>query len=192
MFVDENLVLGYGVEEVDYQCRERKGWMFQQLLKLAGNVGKEEYYLVCDADQVLLRPHCFVAKGGKIVFYQSREFHPPYYKNMRELLGKLKLETLSYVDHKMLFSEKKLIDLKSQIEQKYSIPWDSAICQSLGHKTGSSFSEYELFGHFVPHKDKIKKLWLNKDLPNGEIITCPELQHKYAKHFRCVTFPCAC
>lgn len=69
---DENDVLGYGVRNIDYRPLgvNRAGWIFQQLLKLSGRIGRSEHFLVIDADHVLIRPHTFLDKNGRTVLYR--------------------------------------------------------------------------------------------------------------------------
>lgn len=104
-FVEESSVLGYGPRSIDYSVNgtNRAGWIFQQLLKLSGRIGTAPYFLVIDADHILVRRHTFLDNCGRTVFYMSKEFHPPYYRSIESLLGMPYGETLSYVDHKMLF-----------------------------------------------------------------------------------------
>lgn len=90
-FVDERSVLGYGPESLGVTAgtppRDRSGWIFQQLLKLSGAVGRSPYFVTVDADHVMLQPHTFVSAGGRLCFYQSKEYHQPYYDGMRRLMG---------------------------------------------------------------------------------------------------------
>ena len=57
-FVDENEVFGWGVGAIQYRVNgaNRAGWIFQQLLKLAGTIAQTEHFLVIDADHILIHP----------------------------------------------------------------------------------------------------------------------------------------
>lgn len=62
IFVDENEVLPITKKDINYICkdgRDRSGWLFQQLLKLAGNIGTCENFITIDSDHILLKPHTF-------------------------------------------------------------------------------------------------------------------------------------
>lgn len=110
-YVDESTVIGITpkdinlmVEGVNGTCINRSGWLFQQLLKLSGNIGTCENYLCIDSDHILVRPHTFVDKNNIPVFYMSAECHEPYYENIRKISSTKKMSYLSYVAHKMLFN----------------------------------------------------------------------------------------
>ena len=50
-FVKEDDVLGFGVKDVKYITNDgidRSGWLFQQFLKLSGNIGTCENYITVD------------------------------------------------------------------------------------------------------------------------------------------------
>jgi len=191
IFIDENTVLGYSVKDIQIIAGgiDRSGWIFQQFLKLSGTIGTERYFLVCDADHILLKPHCFITKSNKFIFYKSTEYHSPYYSNMQKLIGIKRKDHLSYVSHKMIFDKVILAELKNKIEKKHQMSWDKAIIMSLDTSTASPFSEYEMYGHYVSKKNKINKPWGNKNLNNREISPYAYLQKKYAENYFAVTFP---
>lgn len=61
-FIDENTVLPITKKDIHYRSRtwERSGWLFQQLLKLNGDkLCTADYFLVIDADTVLITPTVF-------------------------------------------------------------------------------------------------------------------------------------
>ena len=191
IFVDERSVLGYGVEEVDFVTKDgvnRSGWIFQQLLKLSGRVGTNRYYLVIDSDHILLKPHTFITNTNKLCFYQSSEWHYPYYKNIKGLIGENAVHLLSYVAHKMIFDKEILLSLHNEIERKNNSFWDKAIIHSLDKNESSPFSEYELFGTYVSEKEKVSLPWREKALKYDAIESLDVLKKKY---YYClsVTFP---
>ena len=192
VFIDEDLVLGYGPREIHYilkDGRNRSGWIFQQLLKLSGNIGTQPYFLVIDADHILIRPHTFLASNGRTVFYRSREFHVPYYRSIENLLGKNDISVLSYVAHKMLFSRERLSELKEKILEYTGREWDKAIRDILDVNEVSCFSEYEMYGNFFPYMYSEHLLFRNKSLNYQELASLDELVAKYAQRYRAVTFP---
>lgn len=192
VFVDENSVLGYGTEAIHYVLmdgRNRSGWIFQQLLKLSGNVGTCSHFLVIDADHILIRPHTFLTVEGKTVFYRSRECHFPYYEAIDKLLGERKRSLLSYVSHKMLFSREVLENLKKAINQYTGKTWTEAIMTILDVRQQSCFSEYEIYGNFFPTRKAENKLFRNKTLTYKEVATLDDLVVRYSRRYRSVTFP---
>ncbi len=190
-FVDEKSVLGFSPSDVNYKTstgRDRSGWLFQQFLKLSGNIGECENYITIDSDHILLRPHVFISQDGKYVFYRSEEFHWPYLIANKKLLGHLRIPLLSYVAHKMVFNKNILKELQKQIEVHSGKCWTDAIVDSLDRNDPSAFSEFEMYGSFVNSKNKRSKLWLQKiDHRSGD-INIEELKSKYKNNLS-VTFP---
>lgn len=191
VFVDECSILGYGTEGVNFVTKDgtnRSGWIFQQLLKLSGRIGTNRYYLVIDSDHILLKPHTFITNTNKLCFYQSSEWHYPYYKNIKKLIGKNAIHGLSYVAHKMIFDKEILLSLHNEIEGRHSCAWDKAIIHSLDKNESSPFSEYELFGTYVSEKEKVSLPWREKALKYDAIESLDALKRKYG-HCLSVTFP---
>lgn len=189
--VPEDEVLGYGAAAIDYRPlgRNRAGWIFQQLLKLSGRVGRAEHFLVIDADHILVRPHTFLDASGRTVLYRSEERYPPYYRKLRQLTGLRYHSPLSYVAHKMLFSRTQLAALRGLIEQRSGLPWDRSILAALEPDEVSCFSEYETYGTFLPDAAKRHLPWRNRTLPYGKLLPYAELCRKYAGFHRALTFP---
>lgn len=191
IFIDERSILGYGPEDINFittNGKDRSGWVFQQLLKLAGKIGCKHYYLVIDADHILLKPHTFITIDKKFVFYQSYEWHYPYYKNIKILIGKNAINSLSYVAHKMIFDKELIQSLHKELEKRSNETWDKTIIRSLNPNETSPFSEYELFGTFVSNKNKICLPWREKTLKYEQLDNYYELKMKY-KNYRSITFP---
>ena len=191
IFVEEKSVLGYGKEAVHFvttKGSDRSGWIYQQLLKLSGKVGKSRHFLVIDADHILLRPHTFITSTDKLCFYQSREWHYPYYKNIKKLINRNAIHMLSYVAHKMIFDKESLAALRNEIERMNNQPWDKAIVQSLDKREGSSFSEYELYGTYTSPEQKVMLPWMQKAMKYDKIEKYDILKKKYKKYLS-ITFP---
>lgn len=177
------------IKRSDGTTVDRSGWIFQQLVKLSGNIGTCDYYLCIDADHILLRPHVFLSANQTPVFYMSEECNTAYYKNIYRLMGYHYFSLLSYVDHKMLFSKKELARLRDMIEKANDgKDWKSAILGSYDRRESSGFSEFELYGGFV--KKKIKKPWRHLKLGYSSLTDYKDLAQHYANQYDCITFPC--
>lgn len=193
-FVEESSVLGYGPKEVGFiteSGKNRSGWLFQQLIKLSGALGTNRHYLVIDADHVLLARHLFLAKGGCSVFYRSTEHHTPYYENIRRLTGLCSggFFSYSYVTHKMVFDKERLRELRRLIEERNGMAWDQAIIASLDRREMSPFSEFELYGYYVPKGDKLSRPWCTKSMSYEHLDSYEALKARYGKKYWAVTFP---
>lgn len=187
-FVDEDTVLPITKKHINYRSKkwERSGWLFQQLLKLSGDtLCKNDFYLVMDADTVLIRPHIF-RKGQKTVFYCRNWTQDEYYKAYYKLLKRKAASRLSFVTHYMLFEKSKLKQLKNKIEANHHVSWHSAILKSINRTKQFGFSEFETYGNFLYSsfpQGLIQKQALNKSLnvKAGEISQSriKELSRKY-------------
>ena len=193
-FVDETTIFGFSPKELnivitnpDGTTRNRSGWLFQQLVKLSGQIGTCRHYLCIDADHVLIRPHVFLTEDDKTVFYMSYEEHQPYYDNIHQLMPELELDNLSYVDHKMLFDKEQLALLHQTLSQKSGQSWTETIIASYDRTNFAGFSEFELYGNFV--KDKERRPWLQKRLSYRHMADYTTLQRRWNSSRWSLTFP---
>lgn len=196
VFVDETKVLDMTPEELQLQIAcpngkmvDRSGWLFQQFLKLSGNIGTCDYYLTIDADHILISPHVFLTQQETPVFYMSDECNTAYYHNILRLTGIRYLSLFSYVDHKMLFSKQQLSYLRAQIESANpGKDWRQAILDSYDRTETSGFSEFELYGSYV--RRKTLRPWRHLKLCYSALKDYSSLQRQYAPKYHSVTFPC--
>lgn len=193
-FVDEASVLGFSpqalnliIQNPNGSTRDRSGWLFQQLVKLSGKVGTCRYYLCIDADHVLIRPHVFLTNDLKTVFYMSYEEHLPYYENIHRLLPDISLDSLSYVDHKMLFDKEQLALLHQTLSKRSGKSWVDTIIDSYDRTNFAGFSEFETYGNFV--QDKVRRPWLQKRLSYKKLTDYETLRKKWSKSRWSLTFP---
>jgi len=193
VFTDETAVMGYtpgSIGYTTYNGLNRSGWIFQQLIKLSGKAGAGRYYLVIDADHILLKPHVFLTAAKKTILYQSAECHLPYYRNIKKILGFYPVSVLSYVAHKMLFDKSALSSLQNAIETKDGTgkSWDEVIISHLDTMQVACFSEFELYGNFLPHDKKETLPWKDKMLRRSMLADYEVLKKKYPS-YSSVTFP---
>lgn len=194
VFVDETKVMGYGSEAVSFHTdtgEDRSDWIFQQLLKLSGKIGENRYFLVIDADHVLVRPHTFISQDGRFVFYRSSDHHIPYYNTLESLTGftDYGFFTFSYVSRKMIFDKEILAELRETLAGRSCKEWDRAIIESLENGELTTFSEFELYGNYVPDEKKISLPWLTKVLSSARLAPYEKLVDKYSGKFLALTFP---
>lgn len=191
-FVDETSIFGFSPKELNIQyisekgeVRDRSGWLFQQLVKLSGKVGTCQHYLCIDADHVLIHPHVFLTKEHKTVFYMSYEEHQPYYDNIHRLIPDLQLDSLSYVDHKMLFDKEQLKVLHQALGGEDL--WLKTIIGHYDHYCHAGFSEFEMYGNFVQYK--VRRPWLQKRLSYKKLADYATLQRRWSGSRWSLTFP---
>ena len=101
----------------------------------------------------------------------------------------LSLDSLSYVDHKMLFDKEQLKKLQDTISKQSGKPWLEAAIDSYDRSlsTPSAFSEFEIYGNFV--QDKVRRPWLQKRLSYKKLADYEKLRKKWSKSRWSLTFP---
>ncbi|WP_308638204.1 DUF6492 family protein [Paenibacillus silvisoli] len=192
-FVNENKVLPITKKHIHYRSRrwERSGWMFQQLLKLGGDkLCSSNYFLVIDADTVLIRPHVF-RSGGKTLFYCRNWSQPEYFRTYRKLMGKKAIRPASFVTHYMLFERSKLRQMKKMIAAKHGMSWYRAILKSMDRTKQFAFSEFETYANYLYARNRsgvgIRKA-LNKSLNMSASQLSPARRQSLARSYRSVSF----
>ena len=156
IFVDETTVLPFTKKDIKYSSSRwnRSGWLYQQLLKMNGDhVCRENFFLVIDADTVLIRPHRF-RSGGKNIFYCRSWSQPEYFRTYRKLLGAAAPSPRSFVTHYMLFEKSRLASLKREIEARHGMTWHAAILHCIDRKKQFGFSEFETYANYVYSRNR--------------------------------------
>lgn len=147
------------------------GWYYQQLLKFAFAFREEtrEHYLIWDADTVLLRPLEFFDDEGRMMFTISDEYHEPYFRNYRKLLGHEPHREFSFIAQHMIVNKAILLEMLARIEQRLdgADNWAWKIIRNLEGEGPNLFSEFELYGHYVksfhPGKAVFRRLAWTRD-----------------------------
>jgi len=193
-FIDEKTLLPFHKEQINYTpgCLDRSGWLYQQLLKLnCDKICKNEHVLIADADTVFARPQSFEHEG-KIIFDVSSELHRPYYQIYNRLLNKSPYYYISFVSHHMLFQKSKLIAIKNSIEDIHKMKWFDAILNHIDYNEISSFSEYELYGHYMLSnfkKEIILEYWKNVIYSRKYLLKAKSRINLLSKKCKSITFP---
>ncbi|MCJ8010534.1 DUF6492 family protein [Paenibacillus sp. KQZ6P-2] len=192
-FVHEDTVLPITKKDIHYQSKtwDRSGWLYQQLLKLGGDkLCSSKYYLVIDADTVLIRPHVFRV-GDKTVFFCRNWSQGEYFTTYKKLMGKGRSSRLSFVTHYMLFEKSKVKQLKQAIESKHNTSWYSAIIRSMNKSKQFAFSEFETYGNYLysstPGKMILKQA-NNKSLHLSFPQISPSKMSSLTKTYRSISF----
>lgn len=192
-YLNEETVLPFTKSSINYVVdgKDRSGWIFQQLLKLSlDEISSTEYFLVIDADTILIRPHTFLCKG-KTFFLYSEEYHLPYFQAYHRLLGERAQSPVSFVSHYMLFHKPVLYQLKRNIEEQNNMTWYNAIIGSIDKAEMSGFSEYETYGNFMLsyYPDDIKRLYsFNLSLSRSKVKEIPQLARELGSRYNSISF----
>jgi hypothetical protein len=154
IFVDETKVLPIQIKDIFYfpaECKgcDRRGWLFQQFLKLsADEICPSEHVLVIDTDTLLVRPQIYLY-GERTIFHCSDEYHMPYRRVYEKMIGEPAKGPFSFVSHTTLFEKSKLKHFKRHIEQRHQRPWFQAIMDLMDKDEASAHAENESYPQFV-------------------------------------------
>lgn len=193
IFVDETTVLPFTKKDIRYSSSRwnRSGWLYQQLLKMNGDrICRERFFLVIDADTVLIRPHVFRSEG-RTVFYCRNWSQPEYFRTYRKLLGTAAPSPKSFVTHYMLFESAKLAALKRTIEARHGKSWHAAILRSINRKKQFGFSEFETYANYVYSGNRASVLLKNannKSLKMPAALLGKDKIRKLARTYRSLSF----
>lgn len=129
------------------------GWYFQQFLKYAFErvSNDEDYFLIWDADTVLLRPISFFSEDGRPLYTRATEHHRPYFETFEALFGESAPREFSFISQHQLIHKATLRAMLAEIEDRHptSRNWAWAIMENLRGEGSNRFSEYETYGHYV-------------------------------------------
>lgn len=163
--------------------RWRAGWYLQQFVKLGfARVARDEHYVIWDADTIPLQPIDLV-KNCRCQINVSKEFHPPYFQVIKELLRLDPVLRFSVISQYMTINTRLAGEMLDRIEQIHQREWIDAVLNALPLKGHSEFSEYETYGNFmaVEHPSElefVRHRWFRNgsdilelnDLPTNEQI----------------------
>ncbi len=196
VFVDENNILGYGKNQINYKINnmDRSGWLFQQLLKLSGDkIAEKENFLVMDSDTILINKHNFIRKG-KFIFRQNpNEWHKPYFDAYKYIFRENAPAKISAVCHMMIFNKNKLKEMREEIEKKHKQSWDKVIISTkdMDNAGKSCFSEYETYFNWLKKRypSIVKTIpFYNKRLSRHEFTDDKIITKKYRDNFNSLSF----
>jgi len=193
-FVSEDSVLPITKEDIDYTVDglDRAGWLFQQFLKWSGDsLSSQEYYLVLDADTVLIRPQVFEV-NGKTVLLHSDEHHQPYFDVYKKLLGADAPSDLSFVSHHMLYRKARISQLKKEIENRHNgDTWYEVILRTIDKSESSAISEYETYGHWMLQNyghEIVREYWFNIPVKRTRLGELDKLKKEASMRYRSISF----
>ncbi len=156
----------------DLQMHERrKGWYYQQLLKLYAPLVIPDIspnVLILDSDTIFLNPVSFLNEENGGMYNPGNEYNPPYFTHAARLIPGLSrlFPEYSGIAHHMVFQKPVIEDLFHRVESLHSAPFWQVFCQSVEPEClFAGASEYELYFNYVfsrTSQTTIRKLkWKN-------------------------------
>ncbi len=176
--------------------KARAGWYYQQFLKLSfGDLVKCDFYVIWDADTVMLQELSFVI-DGRMQMNSSIRSHKPYFDTYRRLFMHSPPVAKSLISQFMIIDQKILTEMQEEIKINSGQQcWIDAVLQGLPLKSASEFSEYETYGNYVASRypDKFELTKINWFLYGSEVL--PTVKNKdlnfvinFFRGFSCVAF----
>jgi hypothetical protein len=154
-------------------------------------VSSQDYFLILDADTVLIRPQVFEL-NNKVVSLHSDEHHQPYFDLYEKIFRKYPSTDLSFVSHHILMNKSKLIELKKEIEDlNGGEKWYNVILNMIDRSNSSCMSEYEIYGHWTlqNYVDQIiREYWYNFAMSADNLMELSELAEKFSDRYRSLSF----
>jgi hypothetical protein len=143
-----------GLREMPYSFFPKgAGWYFQQFLKYAFEQvsNHDEYFLIWDADTVLLKPIELFDSEGKPYYTKADEHHRPYFETFEQLFGVPAAREFSFISQHQIIHKPTLHQMLGEIEARNpdARNWAWAIMQNLRGEGSNLFSEYETYGHYM-------------------------------------------
>ncbi len=119
----------------------------QQLIKLnADTITTADYFLVMDADTVLLQTQIFL-REGKAVLNAFGEYVLGSKVTVESALKLEKYYNLDFNSHHMFFEKSKLKAMKDRLEKLHGLPWQDVLNTS--EIASEAFSGYEMYANFI-------------------------------------------
>jgi hypothetical protein len=187
-FVAEDEILPRPAAEL--KCR---GWVLQQFIKLnAAKFVTTPDYLVVDADTVFLRPQSFFSDRKSVLRYAD-QYELLYNRSLKLVFGHPRRFPVSFVTHHMLFNADRMKELLQFIEKRFGCPWWEAILKEVDQGHPISFSEFELYGHFVLsqpdwQKKFLLEYWWGSDCHTEDLAGLETIRQKAAGRLNTVSF----
>ena len=190
-FIDEIQYMGFSPEDLTTIIKRCRGWLFQQLIKLKGNPGICENYLVIDSDVLIVKKYKFLNEDLTPNFFMLPVYSLDYYHNTnKKLIGYRRKENDSFISDKMIFNVNTIKELQNKIEQYTKENWMTAIINNFNNVEVFSFSEFELYGTYYELNKNCNKIYpLEKHMSKKFLGTYEDCINKF-KDFNSITFYC--
>ena len=179
IFVDETTLMGFSPNDMINVREDKRGWLYQQLIKLHGGLGSCENYLVIDSDVVLLKEYNFINKNGTPNFITHSTTHESYLLTNYRLTGIMGKRNIGFVADKMLFNKSIIQEIHNLIEDRFKCQWFSAIIDNYDNTANYGFSEFELYALIYGNRPYGIITPKEKVLSRRNILSYKELQTKY-------------
>jgi hypothetical protein len=104
-------------------------------------------YVVVDSDTLFLKDIKF--SEDKFYYCVADEYHLPYLKTIKKLLGVEETIGFSTISHHMLFHKRFLNEMIENIEKRFEMSIFDCILSSIDYNELSSISEWDLYANYM-------------------------------------------
>lgn len=129
----------------------RAKWVYQQFVKLLSAKLIPELtdsFVVVDSDTIFVRDVSFDI--NKFYYCRAEEYHLPYLKPTKILLGIEDTIGFSSISHHMIFNKEKINEMISMIESRFdSKPFIECVLNILDYDEASCMSEWDLYANYM-------------------------------------------
>jgi hypothetical protein len=129
----------------------RASWLYQQFLKMEFALTCDKHrILIWDADTIPLKSIHFFDSNGSPRYFTGEEYHAPYFRLIRSVLGIGRKTRTSFIAQCLPFYRDTLQSMVQHIETSSGLDWKSGILTAIKPNYGPSpFSEYETIGTWM-------------------------------------------
>ena len=150
--------------------KTRPTWYLQQFIKLSvlKQAAYGENYLIWDADTIPLKTLDFFHENDLVSFYTGREHFSGYFELNDKVFGEKIRNNYSFIAQCFPCKTAWSNSFFDFIENKFQLPWDEALLNSIDFGKSHGFSEYEILGNYIHQKFSDKMIFkTSKWLRNG-------------------------
>ena len=146
IYIEEGSYMGFTKDNL-YIRKDRRGWLYQQFIKLKGNPGKNKDYLVIDSDVILLKKCSFV--NNNIYNLHTSDQNWSIANKLVQRLIDIPIQQECFVTEKSIFNGDIIKNLQKNIEDRWGILWYDAIQRLYDNNSIIGFSEYQLYNNYL-------------------------------------------
>ena len=145
------------IKSRNFLAGRRTGWYYQQFLKCAyAYICKNEYYMVWDADLIVLKEIDYFDSNDVPYFDVKTEYHKPYFSTINRLFnGRVSRNNVfSFISEHMLMNKKFMIEMLDEICSNSTLKGNTFFEKIIDSVRAvdipnSGFSEFETYGNYI-------------------------------------------
>lgn len=163
------------------KCKYRPPWIYQQYLKLFQNVTKNDYYMVCDCDLLLINKFDVWDNGHPVWHYGWEQNHHQYYDFSEKMFGFGRVVPHTYIGDNGFYNKKMVsrmiqsrhYSVKEFIEESFNVitkdcyPCEQDLYAGYCYTVDPTMyvaKQLKLKAIGREHKDPNQQMWTHEDI----------------------------